>query len=119
MADYVGMIKDDDSIQVCLYNEDEKIMVIEEKMNAINEEADMNGYNWEAFFNYYLAKYEPDILEEMETDPEAGMYTAYYSLTPENELRAEKFVEIICSLIENEEELYRIIQEESDEIEWD
>ena len=34
-------------------------------------------------------------------------------------LRAEKFVKVIKSLIEDEEELYRIIHEEGDEIEWD
>ena len=55
----------------------------------------------------------------MQTDPEAGMYAAYYPLTPENEARAEKFVKIICNLIENEEELYRIVRDEGDEIEWD
>lgn len=71
------------------------------------------------FFNYYLGKNEPDILEDMDTDPEADMYTAYFPLTKENELKAEKFMEIIKSLIENEDELCRIIREEGDEIEWD
>lgn len=119
MADYVAISKYADSISVCLYNEDDKLLAIGNKMNEINEEAYMNGYNWEAFFNYYLEKYAPDVLEGMDTDPEAGMYAAYYELTPENEGRAEKFVEIIRSLVENEEELYRIVREEGDEIEWD
>ncbi|MDE6566597.1 MAG: immunity 51 family protein [Lachnospiraceae bacterium] len=119
MNDYVAIVKDDDSISVCLYIEDDKLFAIGEKMNEINEEAYMNGYNWEAFFNYYLEKNAPDVLEEMDTDPEAGMYAAYYDMTPENELRAEKFVEIIRSFVENEEELYRIVREEGDKIEWD
>jgi len=55
----------------------------------------------------------------MESDPEAGMYAAYYDLTPENEQKAERFAELITSLVENEEELYRIVQEEGGEIEWD
>ncbi len=119
MSDYVALLKHEDSISVCFYNEEEKILNIGEKMNEINEYAYMNGYNWEAFFNYYLEKYAPDILEEMDSDPEAGMYSAYYDNTPENEARAEKFVQLIRSLVENEEELYRIVREEGDNIEWD
>lgn len=119
MNDYVSIIKSEKSISVCFYIEDEKVFKIGEKMNEFNEEAYMNGYNWEAFFNYYLEKNAPDVLTGMDTDPEAGMYDAYYDLTPENEKRAEKFIEIIRSLIENEDELYRIVSEEGDNIEWD
>ncbi len=119
MSDYVAVVKGDESISVCLYVEEDKILTIGEKMNAICEDAYMNGYNWEAFLNYYLEKNAPDVLEEMETDPEAGMYAAYYPTSPENEARANKFAEIIRSLIEDEEELYRIVEEEGDEIEWD
>ena len=119
MSDYVAVIKNEKYVSVCFYVEEDRIMTIGEKMNAINEEAYMNGYNWEAFLSYYLTKFAPDVLEEMDADPEAGMYAAHYPLTPENELRAKKLVEIIRSLIEHEEELYRIVQEESGEIEWD
>jgi hypothetical protein len=55
----------------------------------------------------------------MQTDSEAGMYVAYYRLNMENEKRAEKFVETIIDLIENENKLYKIIQNEGDAIEWD
>lgn len=79
----------------------------------------MNGYNWDAFFKYYLAENAPDILVGMDSDPEAGSYVACYELTEENEKKAERFAEIIISLIENEEELYRIVREKGDEIEWD
>jgi hypothetical protein len=107
------------SVSVWFENEDDKVFEIGEKMNEINENAYMNGYNWDAFFNYYLAKYTPDVLVGLDSDPEAGSYVAHYELTPENEARADKFIEIIKSLIENEEELYRIVREEGDDIEWD
>ena len=119
MNDYVAAIKSEEYVSVCFYVENDRILAIGEKMNAINEEAYMNGYNWEAFLSYYLTQYAPDVLEEMDADPEAGMYAAHYPLTPENELRAEKFIKVIRSLIENEEELYRIVWEEGEEIEWD
>jgi len=47
------------------------------------------------------------------------MYVAIYKKTPKNEKRAEELAEIVQNLIDNEEELYRIVQEESDYIEWD
>lgn len=119
MADYVRINKNDKHICVCFYNEMDKPFAIGEKMYEINEEAYMNGYNWDAFFNYYLSKHAPDVLEGLDSDPEAGSYVALFEATPENEIRADKFKDIICSLIENEEELYRIVREEGDEIEWD
>lgn len=119
MNDYVKIHKSDDKITVWFYNEDDKPFAIGEKMCAINENAYMNGYNWDAFFNYYLSENAPDILDGLDSDPEAGSYAAFYALTPENEVKAEKFVEIIISLIENQEEVYRIVREEGDEIEWD
>lgn len=119
MADFVNVNRFEDSISITFNIEDEKILAIGEKMNEINDEAYMNGYNWEAFFNYYLEKNAPELLDGMDTDPEADMYCAYYDLTPENESKAQRFAEIITSLIENEDELYRIVRDEGDSIEWD
>lgn len=119
MNDYVSMNQDDKYIRVYFQNEMDKPFAIGEKMYELNQDAYMNGYNWDALFNYYLAKYAPDLLDGLESDPEAGSYVAYYKPSPENEGKAQKFVEIIRSLIENEEELYRIVREEGSEIEWD
>ncbi len=118
-ANFAATVKHKNTISVCFYIEQDKIITIGEKMNEINDDAYMNGYNWEAFFNYYLPKYAPDVCENMKTDPEAGMYVAYYDLTPENEARAEKFVEIIKYLVEHEEELYCIVREDGENIAWD
>ncbi len=74
MSNYTAIIKSDSTVSMCFYIEQDKPFAVGEKMNALNPEAYMNGYNWEAFFNYYLAKYHSDILENMATDPEAGMY---------------------------------------------
>jgi len=117
--DYISFFKDDESIEICIDVGDEKVMEVGEKISVGNEDAYMNGYNWDALFSCYLKKHEPDILKEMETDPEADMYAAFYPLTPENESRAERFVEIIRSLIEQDEKLCQFVKEEGDEIEWD
>lgn len=117
--EYGCALKHEDSISVCFYIEGEIPLQIGEKMNEIHEEAYMNGYNWEAFFNFYLPKYAPDIMIGMETDPEAGMYAAYYDLNSENEKRAKKFLAVIKYLMEHEKEIYRVLKEDGDKIEWD
>lgn len=65
MENYVSIVKIENNLSVCFYNSSEKVVAIAKKMNEINEEAYMHGYNWEAFFNYYLPKYAPDVLEGM------------------------------------------------------
>ncbi|MGD1843027.1 MAG: Imm51 family immunity protein [Thermonemataceae bacterium] len=121
MSEYVSIIKSEtsQSLSVCFWIEKEKPFKIGEKMYEINTAAYMNGYNWEAFFNYYLPKNHPEVIEGMKTDPEAGTYVAYYPLTAEDEKKAEKFVEIIKELIENEEKLYEVVKNEGQSIEWD
>ncbi|MBJ2188659.1 MAG: hypothetical protein HFJ87_03140 [Muribaculaceae bacterium] len=107
------------TINLLFEDEKPKAIAVGQKMNEINELAYMNGYNWDAFFNYYLARHAPDILESIDPDPEAGSYLAYFEETPENEEKALRFADIIVSLIENPEEIYQIIRDHADDIEWD
>lgn len=119
MAEYIFTVKNETNIVVTFDIQHDKPFRIGEKMNVINKVAYMNGYNWEAFLNYYLSKYAADVLVDMKTDPEAGTYVAYYSINPETEKRAEKLVKIIQGLLDNEEELFRIVREEGNNILWD
>jgi len=106
-------------VSVSFRNELPKTFAIGEKMYAINKNAYMNGYNWDAFFNYYLSENYPELMEDIEPDPEAGSYVAHYPLSPENKKKAQKFVEIITNLIEHEETIYEIVRHKGDEINWD
>ncbi len=120
ITDYLALFHHEDGSIALTFNiEDDRIFALGEEMNALREEAYMNGYNWDAFLNYYLAVNAPDILEGMETDPEAGGYVAYYENGVENEAKAKRLADIIVSLIENKEEIFRILRENGDEIEWD
>lgn len=58
-------------------------------------------------------------MKSIDSDPEAGTYAAYFEESEENEEKAKRFANIIISLIENEEEIYKILREKGDEIEWD
>ncbi|MBN2771350.1 MAG: hypothetical protein JXR90_11700 [Spirochaetes bacterium] len=119
MKEYVNIIKYEKSLIVSFNIEEDKVLKIGEKMNELNDEAYMNGYNWEAFLDYYLNKNYPDVIRNMDTDSEAGMYTALYELNPDNEIKAKHLAGIIEDLIENEEKLYKIINEEGESIDWD
>ncbi len=120
-CDYLKIFNHDDgSIALYFDIEADKILEIGDEMNEIAEDAYMNGYNWDAFLNYYLAENAPDLLEGMETDPEAGTYVAYYEEgTVENEDKAKRFADIIISLIDNKEALFKFLRENADSIEWD
>ena len=119
--DYVKVIKIEESnmLSVCFYIESDNVMAIGDKMNALNECAYMNGYNWEAFLNYYLSKNNSALLEGLNCDPEAGMYAANYALTESNEKKAGQFAKIIEDLVENEDKIYQVVKEFGEEIEWD
>ncbi|MCD8408525.1 immunity 51 family protein [Tenacibaculum dicentrarchi] len=121
MENYLEMHKSEEfkSITVRFYNEKDKPLEIGKKMNELNEEAYMNGYNWNSILNFYLSKLHPEILEGLDPDPEGGSYFAHYESTPENEIKAKRFVEIIKHLIENEEILYEMVRNKENDIEWD
>ena len=117
--DYVKILKYGKIMNLTFYIEHDKPFEIGEKINGIYEKAYMNGYNWEAFLNYYLEKKSPEVLEGIEMDPEAGILTAYYDNTLGNEEKAEKLKNIIIDLIENEEKLYKVLKDEGSKINWD
>jgi len=120
MNEFVRILKDvGEFISVGFYVDHQKVLPIGENMNAINEKDYMNGSNWAALLRHYLRKHAPDVLTNMEEHPEVGMFVAIYKNTPENVRRAEELANIIQKLIDNEEELYRIVREESEHIEWD
>ena len=61
----------------------------------------------------------PEILEDMETDSEAGSYVAYYDDGTANQEKVIRLAEIIVSLVENKEEIFKVLREKGNEIEWD
>ena len=117
--DYVKILRYGKIINLTFYIEHDKPFEVGEKMNEIYDKAYMNGYNWEAFLNYYLEKNSPEVLEGIEMDPEAGIITVYYDNTLENEEKAEKLKNIINDLIENEDKLYKVLKDEGSKINWD
>lgn len=119
MSNFLNITSDDEGISLAFYIDNENITSIGSKIEKITPDAYMNGYNWEAFLNYYLEKQSPDVLEDMDSDPEADMYTAYYENTEKNSGKVKKLAEIIEYLIENPEDIYEIVREHGEEIEWD
>jgi hypothetical protein len=119
MNNIVEKLNLDESISVCFYIENEKVMSIGEKMEEIMEEAYMNGYNWEAFLIHYLGVKHPNLLEGLDSDSEAGMYVALYEDTIDNNQKADELIVVITDLVNNPNKIYSFLKEEGDNIEWD
>lgn len=120
MKDYYNISVYDDYISISLYLEYEEVAKLGEVMEQAEPNAYMNGYNWEAFLNKYLEINASEILDVIEPDSEAGMYSAYINdVNEETKALAQKFGEIIESLIENEDIALDFLEEHGDEIEWD
>jgi hypothetical protein len=119
MQDYIYIHKSPEIISLCFYLELSKPMNIGDKMNVVYEKAYMNGPNWEAFFNHYLSKNHPALLQGMDTDSEAGMYYAIYNFSLLNIRKVEEFAVIIEDLIENENKIYAFLKSEGKNIQWD
>ncbi len=119
MKKYLNVERLDDNISITFYIEQDEVMEVGNRMEEINSNAYMNGYNWAAFLDSYLETNEPELLGDLETDPEAGMYSAYYPYSEENEGKANRIGEIICELIESPDELYKFLEEYGEDIAWD
>lgn len=120
MKDYINVTIEEDYIAVTFYIENEEPMKLGEMMENVVPEAYMNGENWNAFLNKYLEYNAPEILEVIDPDPEAGMYSAYIDdVNDETKKLAQKFAEIIEHLVEDEDEALDFLEEYAEEIEWD
>ncbi|MEP6929843.1 MAG: Imm51 family immunity protein [Flavobacterium sp.] len=133
MADYIKKIVTENpkTISVCFYTQQNDVIEMGKKIKKtvsnsfgkfiirlLPNLAKMNGYDWEGFINYYLQKNHPEVLQNMETDPEAGMYVAYFTFSVENEKRADSLIEIITDLMENESKFLETIEKDGRLIKW-
>ncbi len=120
MSESVNINIHDGYISVSFDVAEPKIMAVGEKMNEICDEAYMNGYNWEAFLNCYLSVNAPEILEQIDSDPEAEMYSAFIEeVSDETKALAAKFGELIEDLFNNEDKVLEFLREYAEDIAWD
>lgn len=123
LPDYLVVAAEENctNVAVCFNIEAPKPYAFGQKLNALNKQAYMNGYNWEALLTCCLERNLPDLLEGLESDPEAGSYVALYKNTPENIAKANRLADFIAYLVEDEEDLCQLVREDGEtiEIEWD
>ncbi len=108
-----------DSISVCVYCENDGLFALGERINARFEQAYMNGYNWDALIKYYIGKHDPELMTQVNTDPEAGMFSAYTTFSDQNLALMKLFEEHVRKMVSNENLLMQFIEENENEIEWD
>ena len=107
------------SISVCVFCEKEGLLELGERINAKHEEAYMNGYGWDALIRFYVGEKDPALMEEVESDPEAGMYSGYMKFSPENLAKMKRFEAYVRELLADEKLLMEFVDAHCDEIEWD
>lgn len=112
-------LPESDSIAVCVDNEAEDLFELGRRIRARFEEATMNGYNWDALILFHVEREDPELMAEIEADPEAGMYSATLRHSPENLVKMRRFETLVRSLVADEEALMRFLAEHRDEIGWD
>lgn len=117
MSEIVNKQADEDQFSVYFNIEADQVMAIGERMEAINEQAYMNGYNWEAFLNHYLQNNHPELLDGLDTDSEAGTYVALYDKS--QAAKADKLVNVINGLIQSPDKIYDYLKKNDEDIEWD
>jgi hypothetical protein len=110
---------DHNSISVCLYNEDDGIFELGERISQRYAEAYMNGYNWDALITAYVKSVDKELMDDIGTDPEAGMFSAYIEYSPENLEKMKRFERHVRAFLSDEDNLMRFIENHFEEIEWD
>lgn len=120
-ADSVELIqmKDVGSISVCIWCENDEIFELGERINEKYENAYMNGYGWGSLVSYYVHSKEPKLLDHIQPDPEAGMYSARMDASKENLKRMKRFEKYIKELLKSEESVMSFIEKNYEHIEWD
>lgn len=111
--------EDSDWITVCVQNEMEGLFELSERIHARFDEAYMNGYNWDALIRYYVDQVEPGFMVDVETDPEAGSFSAYMPRSAENMAKMKRFETHVRTMVADEAALLEFIEAHRDEIEWD
>ncbi len=107
------------SISLCIYVEHDALFALGERIYSRFEEAYMNGYNWDAVISFYVGRKDPELMDEIGRDPEAGMYAAFMSYSPENLEKMKRFEQHVRDLLSDDEALLAFIEENRDQIEWD
>ena len=120
MASLVNMNVYEDYISISFDVGTPEIMSLGEKMNEICDQAYMNGYNWDAFLNSYIEENKPELLEVIESDPEAEMYCVYINdVNDDTKAMAEEMAAMIESFISDEDAVLSFLKSNKDDIEWD
>lgn len=107
------------SISVCLYIGHDDVFALGERINAHFDEAYMTGDNWDAVIMHYVRNADPERMNEVKTDPEAGMFAAYMSYSPANLDTMTRFESHVRTLLNDENMLMAYIEKNREQIEWD
>lgn len=119
MVNYLTLDDENDKLVLTLNVLHEKCVKIGNHINEIHDAADMNGYNWETLFLYYLTKHNPAYLVGVGTESEADKFVLYAPDIEGFQGNFRDMEKIFTDLLENPDDLYRLVSLEGDLIQWD
>lgn len=106
-------------LSLCVYIDRDELFQLGERITERFPDAYMNGYSWSSLIWHYVRVVDPELLEEVKDDPEAGMVTAYMDHSEENLLKMRRFESHVLAMLADEPALMAFIEAHYDDIEWD
>lgn len=122
MLDHVLQIHEfpeDGHISLLLHVDQEPLLSLGERINEPFEEAYMTGDNWGAVIHHFLALNDPELLDALEPDPEAGTYVAVMNHSAENLSAMHRVADHIRALLRDKTALMAFLETHRDAIPWD
>jgi hypothetical protein len=120
-ADSITLIEmpEHNSISVCVCIEQDRLLQVGERINGRFGHAYMNGYNWDVLISFYVQRVDPALMLEVQTDPEAGLFSAYIDgFNPTNLAKMKRLKSHVRTPLADESTHMRFIEQHVHEIEW-
>ncbi|WP_232088955.1 Imm51 family immunity protein [Streptococcus suis] len=96
---------------------DSNLMRISSKIEEIEPDVYMNGYNWEKLIQAMLSDCSPELLNGLEFDSDANTFIAYYGSNKLNNFL--QLQAILAKWLEAPEELYQFVKKNGSVLDWE
>ncbi len=96
---------------------DSNLMRISSKIEEIEPDVYMNGYNWEKLIQAMLSDCAPELLNGLEFDSDANTFIAYYGSNKLNNFL--QLQAILAKWLEAPEELYQFVKKNGSVLDWE
>lgn len=105
-------------LSLCVYIDRDELFRLGERITERFPDAYMNGYSWSSLISCYVSEVDPELMDEVETDPEAGMVAVYMNYSEENLVKMRRFESHVLAMLADEAALMAFVETHYGDIEW-